>query len=174
MHCIKCGAYFVRYPCPDCGQKEIEMPVEDEDNKQISIIIQEESLQKPSELKGGSVASPVEDMPEDPSLLKPSELNPDKLIDPTDPYNEKDGSEALIKPSQILHGNVRTTSKVKITSANLQLQPINETVHDIDLNSTSMDKPQRLEGETDEEYKKRVTDTLLEVMSLLEELIDKE
>ena len=69
---------------------------------------------------------------------------------------------------------VRTTSKVKITSANLNLQPVKETISEFSPNSRDISRPQRLEGESDEEYKKRVRDTLLEVMTLLEKLIDNE
>lgn len=185
MHCKNCGAYFVRYPCTECGQKEVGIPVEPTENELIAVLIQEESLQKPSELKGGSATNPVEFIPQDPSLLKPSEFrsnHPDKLIDPTDPYNENDKSEALLKPSELQGRSainsqletVRTTSKVKITSANLNLQPIKETASEVKQNRKNIAKPQRLEGETDEAYKRRVRDTLLEVMTLLEKLIDDE
>lgn len=180
MHCKNCRAYFVRFPCPECGQQEIEIAVKPTESELLAITIQEESLQKPSELKGGSAVNPIASTPEDPSLLKPSELNPEKLIDPTDPYNEKDKSETLMKPSELQGRSsvslnserVRTTIKVKITSANLNLQPIKETISDRKQTKPNISKPQQLEGESDDEYKKRVRNTLLEVMTLLEKLID--
>ena len=176
MHCKNCGTHFIRYPCPYCGQKEIVEETISE-NEIISNMVIQESLQKPSELKGGSASKLLEKPPEDPSLLKPSEMNPDRRIDPTDPYDRK--VDQLVRPSKLkgesaVNSQVsikRTTTKVKITPANLNLEPLKET-----LSGNSMDKnsvnPQRLDGETDEEYKNRVRNTLLEVMSLLEKLIE--
>lgn len=177
MHCKNCGTHFIRYPCPYCGQKEIIEKSISEEERLATLVIQEESLQKPSQLKGGSAAKPIEIPPEDPSLIKPSQLNPDKLIDPTDPYDEK--VDQLIKPSELNGSSAinsqlsvkRTTSKVKITPANLNLEPLKETLNG-NLSNKNRVNPQRLEGETDEEYKNRVRDTLLEVMSLLEKLIE--
>ncbi|MCE7735891.1 MAG: hypothetical protein GPJ54_13500 [Candidatus Heimdallarchaeota archaeon] len=182
MHCKNCRAYFVRFPCPECGQQEVELPSKPTESELLAITIQEESLQKPSELKGGSAVNPITNTPDDPSLVKPSELNPEKLIDPNDPYNEKENSETLMKPSELKGRSsvnlsselVRTTSKVKITSANLKLQPVKETIGDRKQTRHKLSKPQQLEGESDEEYKKRVRNTLLEVMMLLEKLIDDE
>ncbi|OLS28766.1 MAG: hypothetical protein HeimC2_04960 [Candidatus Heimdallarchaeota archaeon LC_2] len=176
MHCKNCGTHFIRYPCPYCGQKEIIEQTISENEIIASMVIQE-SLQKPSELKGGSATKPIEKIPEDPSLLKPSEMNPDRRIDPTDPYNEK--VDQLVKPSELkglssLNSQLsikRTTTKVKITPANLNLEPLKETLNGNSLNKNRIN-PQRLEGETDDEYKNRVRDTLLEVMSLLEKLIE--
>ena len=175
MHCKNCGTHFIRYPCPYCGQKEVAEETISEKEIIASMVVQE-SLQKPSQLKGGSAAKPPEKPPEDPSLLKPSEMNPDRRIDPTDPYDEKE--DQLVRPSKLMGTSAvnsqvskRTTAKVKITPANLNLEPLKETLNGNSLSKNSVN-PQRLEGETDEEYKSRVRNTLLEVMSLLEKLIE--
>lgn len=176
MICRNCGAFFIRYPCPSCGQKEAEILA----SQPMEIIFQEERLIKPSELKGGSSVSKSEIIEEvEQSLLKPSQMSPGRKIDPSNPFNEE--RDAIIKPSQLAGSSAvnpnfkaHSTSKVTIEPARHRLQPIQTKISQIDnkIGNKSVKPPARLDGETEEQYKLRVRDTLLEVMSLLEKLME--
>lgn len=181
MICRNCGAYFIRYPCPTCGlteKEDVEMRMEAETAVQVEI--HEEPLLKPSELRGNSAITKLKEVKEVQEILvKPSEMSLDKLVTSED-FRDV-GEEKLVKPSELRGGSAvnpkilpkQVTPKVVITHANQNLTPMRESPSKIgQLNNTKLGKPVRRQGETEEEYKIRVRDTLLEVMTLLEKLVE--
>lgn len=179
MICRNCGAYFIRFPCPSCKlteQEDREIRLSHE--KEVRVEIHEEPLLKPSELKGNSAVTKLKEVEEIPeNLVKPSEMSADKLVSAEDFL--EDGEEKLVRPSQLRGGSSigqnqpkKETPKVVITQARQNLTPIRETPTSSVLKKGELAKPVRREGETDEEYRNRVRDTLMEVMSLLEKLVE--
>lgn len=94
MRCSKCGANFVRYPCPSCGAEKAEIEkIESYD---------EESLVKPSDLDGKSAVNPLFEFEEPEKLVKPSELLKKKPVVKIDDKKEEIIEESLVKPSEVI------------------------------------------------------------------------
>lgn len=167
MICKECNAFFVRYPCPSCGHEKTSDILLTDSNSSRDQFTQTKSLEKverlvrPSELRARTEKE-LKLRNEQDRLIKPSQLNPDTVIDPNDRLKEDD-VESLVKPSS-LHGGSSVNPRFSVTSPvklKTQLPKEMPTI-----------KVARRSGENDKEYKQRVRETLLEVMSLLEKLME--
>jgi hypothetical protein len=146
-------------------------------------IADEETLRKPSEMiKEIEPVQPVSD--EDEALVRPSQII-QKEIEEED---EEVEDESLVKPSSLKGGSavnpkfdsaqqqvlLEQKSKTKTSLESQKITPLQKKVQQIqkDTVSVSINSHLKSDDESEEEYKLRVRDTLLEVMSLLEKLIE--
>jgi hypothetical protein len=172
--CKNCGQFFVRYPCPACGE------IEEEEMQKIA---DEETLRKPSEMiKEVEPIQPVSD--EDEALVRPSQIIQKEIEE----EEEERDDEHLVKPSSLKGGSavnpkfdsaqqqvlLEQKSKTKTSLRTQKVTPIHKKVQQIqtDAASISINSHLKSDDESEEEYKMRVRDTLLEVMNLLEKLIE--
>jgi hypothetical protein len=159
--CKNCGQFFVRYPCPACGEIEKE---------EMQKIADEETLRKPSEMiKEIEPIQPVSD--EDEALVRPSQIIQKEIEE----EEEERDDEHLVKPSSLKGGSaVNPQFDSAQQQVLLEQKSIQKKVQQIqtDAASISINSHLKSDDESEEEYKMRVRETLLEVMNLLEKLIE--
>ncbi|MHA2248921.1 MAG: hypothetical protein ACXAD7_01100 [Candidatus Kariarchaeaceae archaeon] len=200
MICKDCGQFFVRQPCPSCGTREKkDLSHEDAEESlrkpsemrkepmpgELQEEEGEEKLLRPSQMKT-QVLSQEEEIDPDERLVKPSQLVKEAELDEEDEREE----ERLIRPSQLRGGSavnpnfektisddssqqvlLKETSTKQLTKQ--ELRPIDKQVRTIHYDvKTDINSNLKTKGETDEEYKTRVRETLEDVMALLEKLIE--
>lgn len=154
----------------------------------------EEKMVKPSELKGRSAVNPDLVIEEDPDrIVKPSELQGRSSVNPNYRIEEDiENKDTISKPSvsnvrnrrdTIRIGSLSTEQEVVVksrTTRGVQIKEKPESVKDEEItNELAKASQQKIRAtefkdkmETDEEYRTRVRETLMEVMSLLEKLVE--
>ena len=180
--CKSCGAFFVRYPCPSCGETREETPPSEEFLRKPSDI-RRESFDKPEvkqETKNHIILpekpskdNKKEERSEDESLVKPSLLKGRSSVNPNFDPEKPSVSSSIQAKQQLLLQKKPKTRKKEETVKKSDLRPIQQQVLKL-RNSVEMREINpnlKSKGETDEAYRRRVRETLQEVMSLLEKLI---
>ncbi len=194
MQCPQCGASIVRFPCPVCEYDNKNLDNKDdkiEENherlvkpsdllrskknisdderllkpseilKEKEVIKPPEQMIKPSELKGSSAVNPNFKVDETGKLL-PSENVPIGSIKHKEVKNKK--PDELVKPSELR--GLSPHQKEKISSRK-QMQIVHKSMKK-NGKKIMEQKPE----ESNEEYKERVRNTLMEVIGLLEKLVE--
>lgn len=144
MLCKECGTPYVRAPCPNCGF---------DGSKPTKIEIKEEpeeSLRKPSE------------------VLKPPVEEGEPLRRPSEVHRQQDNrtEDSLRRPSEVLGTDVAHNVRTD-PSFESNIKSVSERIRE---------REEHFAKKTNEdemlEYKEKVKDTLQEVVTLLEKLLE--